>query len=111
MGWAQADCAANYSTKFGDRSDGRITGVKAGEVCTIPVSVRSPGGVRVTGATLTDIEIVRQPKTGSVRKSGASIVYTPGAGFTGKDSFFVKFVFANAQGERRTSGVRFAVRN
>jgi hypothetical protein len=111
LGAAQADCVAQYSTKFGNRSDGSIGGVKAGQACTIPVSVRSPGGMRATGATLADIEIVRQPKAGIVRKSGASIVYTPSASFTGKDSFFVKFVFATANGERRTSGVRFAVQN
>jgi hypothetical protein len=111
LGAAQADCVAQYSTKFGDRSDGIIAGVKAGQACTVPVGVRSPGGMRATGTTLADIAIVRQPKAGMVRKSGASIVYTPGASFSGKDSFFVKFIFATANGERRTSGVRFAVQN
>ncbi len=67
--------------------------------------------MRATGTTLSEIEIVRQPKAGIVRQSGASIVYTPGASFTGKDSFFVKFIFATATGERRVSGVRFAVQN
>lgn len=109
-GAAQAECVARYSTKFGDRSDGDIVGVRAGQTCTIPVSLRSPGP-RVSGATLQDIEIVRQPNAGVARKSGSSILYTPNAAFKGTDSFFVRFVFATADGEPRYSRVRFAVRN
>lgn len=107
---AHAECVALYSTKFGDRSHGSISGVTAGKPCTISISLRTPGP-RVSGTTLEDIEIIRQPHTGSVRKSGSSIIYTPSAGFAGKDSFFVKFRFATAQGEPRVASVRFAVQN
>lgn len=105
---AHADCVARYSTKFGDRSDGSIVGVVPAKPCTVAHTLRGSRGLgRET--TLQVIEVVRQPHHGLVRASGASFTYTPNNGFAGKDSFFVRYVFTNAQGERRTAGVRFAV--
>lgn len=102
---AGATCSAHFLGKAGTRSDGQVTGVKPGEPCTIPVYLGGSGRGGMAG-----INIVRPPKYGTLVVSGASLVYTPRASFSGKDSFFVRFPMLNEAGERRKgAAIRFAV--
>ncbi|MCU0820587.1 MAG: hypothetical protein MUF11_15025 [Beijerinckiaceae bacterium] len=105
-GLAQATCNAHFHGQAGTRSDGLVTGVRAGEPCTIPVYLSGTGHTSMAG-----IEIVRPPKHGSLVVQGSALIYTPRSSFAGKDSFFVRFPMQNQAGERRKgAGIRFAVK-
>ena len=106
---ALAECQASYSSRPGTRSDGTVSGAKAGESCHIPAYLNSPG-MRASGTTLAGIDVVRQPKRGAVRSEGSAIIYTPNSAFAGRDSFFIRFRFMSADGKPRRAGVRFAVK-
>lgn len=106
-GVAQATCNAHFHGQAGTRSDGLVTGVRVGEPCTISVYLGGSGSITMAG-----VEIVRQPKHGSLVAQGSALIYTPRASFAGTDSFFVRFPMQNQAGERRKpAGIRFAVKS
>lgn len=103
---AVATCNSHFRGQGGTRSEGLVTGVAVGQPCTIPVYLGGSGRTSIAG-----VVIVRPPKFGSLAAQGSSLIYTPKAGFTGRDSFFVRFPFQDEHGKRKKgAGIRFLVR-
>jgi len=82
---AEAACKGTNGRGWGSGGgSGSFTMAAADKVCNISFPGFMNGGKRTPA---TNVRITRQPKSGKLAVAGKGLVYTPAAGFRGKDTF------------------------
>ncbi|SMF55775.1 hypothetical protein SAMN02982989_0099 [Xaviernesmea oryzae] len=108
---AQAACEGTNGRGWGTgRGAGQFEMSTRDKICKISF----PGfidDVRKTRTPATDVTITRQPKSGKITVvTGQGLIYTPSAGFKGKDRFCTKNTTPKVKGKSLSGCITVSVR-